>query len=69
VDLRDSIVQIKTPTMILYGAKDPVTPPAEAEFLRERIHGSAKIELEAAHLSNVEQPEDFTEAVNHFLSK
>jgi 3-oxoadipate enol-lactonase len=69
VDLRDSLAQIKTPTMILYGVKDPVTPPADAEFLRKRIHGSAKMELEAAHLSNVEQPEDFTEAVNHFLSK
>lgn len=69
VDLRDAVAQIKAPTLIVYGAKDPVTPPADAEFLRVRIHGSAKMELEAAHLSNVEQSDDFTEAVNYFLSQ
>jgi 3-oxoadipate enol-lactonase len=69
VDLRDAVAQIKTPTFIIYGAKDPVTPAADAEFLADRIQGSAKVALNAAHLSNVEQADAFTEAVSHFLSK
>ena len=69
MDQRDTVGRIKTPTLIIYGAQDPVTPPGDAEFLNERIHGSVKVELNAAHLSNVKQPDAFTEAVSYFLSK
>jgi 3-oxoadipate enol-lactonase len=69
MDMRESVAQIKAPTLVIYGAKDPVTPPADAEFLRERIPESSKMDLDAAHLSNVEQPDDFTEAVSNFLSQ
>ncbi len=68
IDLRDAVAQIKTPTLIIYGSKDPVTPVADAEFLGERIQESSKIELNAAHLSNVEQADAFTKAVSKFLS-
>jgi 3-oxoadipate enol-lactonase len=61
--------QIKTPCLIIYGAQDRVTPPEDAEFLQERIQGSVKVELNAAHLSNVEQPDAFTDAVSYFLRK
>jgi 3-oxoadipate enol-lactonase len=69
MDLRETVSQIKTPTLIIYGAQDPVTPPADAEFLNERIGGSVKLELNAAHLSNVEQPDAFTAAVSSFLTE
>jgi 3-oxoadipate enol-lactonase len=69
MDQRDAVAQIKLPTLIIYGGKDPVTPAADAQFLAERIPGAAKVELNAAHLSNVEQADAFTEAVRHFLSK
>ena len=69
MDQRDTVGQIKTPTLILYGAQDRVTPPQDAEFLQERIPGSVKVELNAAHLSNVEQPDAFTDAVSYFLRK
>jgi 3-oxoadipate enol-lactonase len=68
MDQRETVSQIKIPTLVIYGAKDPVTPPADAEFLNERISGSVKLELDAAHLSNVEQPDTFTAAVSSFLS-
>jgi 3-oxoadipate enol-lactonase len=68
MDLRDAVAQIQSPTLIIYGAKDPVTPPADAEFLAQHIQGSAKVELNAAHLSNVEQADAFTEAVSRFLA-
>jgi 3-oxoadipate enol-lactonase len=69
VDLRDAVAKIKTPTLIIYGGKDPVTLAADVEFLAERIQGAAKVELNAAHLSNVEQASAFTEAVSNFFSK
>ena len=69
MDQRDTVGQIKTPTLIIYGAQDRVTPPGDAEFLNERIQGSVKVELNAAHLSNVEQPDAFTDEVSSFLCK
>jgi 3-oxoadipate enol-lactonase len=69
MDQRDTVGQIKTPTLILYGAQDRVTPPEDAKFLQQRIQGSVKVELNAAHLSNVEQPDAFTDAVSSFLSE
>jgi 3-oxoadipate enol-lactonase len=69
MDQRETVSQIKTPTLIIYGAQDPVTPPVDAEFLNDRIGGSVKLELNAAHLSNVEQPDAFTAAVSSFLTE
>jgi 3-oxoadipate enol-lactonase len=69
MDQRDTVVRIKTPTLILYGAQDRVTPPEDAKFLQQRIQGSVKVELNAAHLSNVEQPDAFTDEVSSFLCK
>jgi 3-oxoadipate enol-lactonase len=69
MDQREAVAQIKVPTLVIYGGKDPATPPAEARFLVERIRGSQSVELNAAHLSNVEQADAFTEAVDDFLSK
>jgi 3-oxoadipate enol-lactonase len=69
VDLRDAVAQIKSPTLIIYGGKDPVIPIEDAQFLARNIQGAAIVELSAAHLSNVEQADAFTEAVSYFLSK
>ena len=40
VDLRDQIGGIDKPTLILAGADDQITPPADAEFIQGRIKGS-----------------------------
>ena len=69
MDQRDTIARIASPALIIYGAKDPVTPPSDAQFLNDHIVGSVKQELHAAHLSNVEQPDAFTAAVISFLSQ
>ena len=66
-DLRDAVSQIKSPTLVIYGGKDPVIPIADAQFLAKNIQGAAAIALNAAHLSNVEQADAFTEAVKNFL--
>jgi 3-oxoadipate enol-lactonase len=69
MDQRDTVAQIKAPTLVIYGGKDPVTPGSDAHFLKDRIPGAVEVELPAAHLSNVEQAEAFTEAVRQFLSR
>jgi len=68
MDMREMVARIETPTLVIYGASDPVIPLAEIDFLAHRIAGAKQVELEAAHLSNVEQPEAFTKAVTDFLS-
>jgi 3-oxoadipate enol-lactonase len=69
MDQRETIAQINAPTLVIYGRSDPVTPEADAQFLIDRIRGAVKIELAAAHLSNVEQADAFTEAVSNFLTR
>ena len=69
MDQRDAVSRIPVPGLIIYGGKDPVTPASDAEFLNTHIAGSAKVELNAAHLSNVEQPVAFTAAVTSFLTR
>ncbi|MBZ5549280.1 MAG: 3-oxoadipate enol-lactonase [Acidobacteriia bacterium] len=69
MDQREAVAQIKAPTLVIYGGSDPVTPASDAHFLKDRIPGAAEVELPAAHLSNVEQADAFTEAVRHFLSR
>jgi 3-oxoadipate enol-lactonase len=69
MDQREAVAQIKTPTLVIYGERDPVTLATDAHFLKDRIPGAAEVELPAAHLSNVEQADAFTEAVSYFLSR
>jgi len=69
MDQREAVAQIKAPTLVIYGGSDPVTPGSDAQFLTDRIRGAVKVELAAAHLSNVEQADAFTEAVSNFLAR
>ena len=69
MDQREEIARIKIPTLVIYGGRDPVIPIPDAEFLAERITGAEKLNLPAAHLSNIEQAGAFTEAVGNFLAR
>lgn len=69
MDQRDTVAQIKAPTLVIYGASDSVIPLPDAHFLAQQIKGAKKLELPAAHLSNVEQSDAFTQAVSNFLSQ
>ncbi len=66
-DLRHELGAIAAPTLVIAGAQDLATPVEYAEFMVECIPGSDLRVLDAAHLSNVEQPEDFGEALVDFL--
>ena len=54
---------------MIAGRQDTATPPADAKILVERIPGARLVELDAAHLSNLEAPQAFSEAVLSFISE
>jgi 3-oxoadipate enol-lactonase len=68
MDHRDILGQIKAPTLVIIGRHDPATTPEAGEFVRSHIPGAESAQLEAAHLSNIEQPREFIDAVLQFLS-
>jgi 3-oxoadipate enol-lactonase len=67
MDQRESLSAICTPTLVIGGLQDPATPPDKAEEIAEGVAGSRLVMLDAAHLSNIEQPEAFTAALLDFL--
>jgi 3-oxoadipate enol-lactonase len=67
MDQRETIRAIRAPTLVIGGAQDPATPLAKAQEIAEAIAGARLIVLDAAHLSNIEQPEAFTAALIEFL--
>ena len=67
MDFRASNPRIAKPTLVIVGKQDPATPPAWGEQISQQIKGAKLVELDAAHISNVEQPKAFTEAVLKFL--
>ena len=67
MDQRDSIRAIRTPTLVIIGANDPATTPEAGEAIHRAIAGSTVAVLDAAHISNVEQPVAFGDAVLRFL--
>src|SRR5882762_10352058 len=66
-DCREQLGKIGAPTLVITGAHDPATPAAEGRFLAAHIRGARYVELEAAHLSNIEDQERFTREVEAFL--
>lgn len=66
-DYREQLERIKVLTLVVCGSKDPVTTPEHGRFIQERIAGARLVELEAAHLSNVEAGDAFSRQVLNFL--
>ncbi len=67
MDLRATAALIDVPTLVIAGLQDPATPPEHAEFLAHNIAGAKLASLDAAHLSNVELPDQFNAALSDFL--
>jgi 3-oxoadipate enol-lactonase len=68
-DLRNQVASISLPTLVISATHDPAAPPTDGKFLAKEIKGARYAELDAAHLSNIEQPEKFTQEVSQFLQK
>jgi 3-oxoadipate enol-lactonase len=67
MDFSKSTPTITAPTMVIVGTKDPATLPEHGHEIAKMIKGAKVTSLEAAHLSNIEQPKAYTEAVLNFL--
>ena len=63
------LTQIACPTQIIVGELDQATPLADAKLMAEQIPGARLAVIPgSAHLSNLEQPEIFTQIVRSFAS-
>lgn len=67
MDQRESIKAIRNPVLVIIGTKDPATKPADGEAIVAAIPGARKCLLDAAHISNIEQAEQFGAEVDAFL--
>lgn len=67
MDQRALLSRISVPTLVIGGLHDPATPIAKSHELASGVAGAKLVELDAAHLSNVEQPGAFTAALLSFL--
>ncbi len=69
-NLTDRLPEITVPTMIVVGSDDLVTTVAMAEVLHRGVADSELVILsDAAHLSNLDQPDGFNMTVLGFLAR
>lgn len=68
MDMRPILPLIAAPTLIIGGKYDPATPPEHSNEMAAGIPNAQCVMLEAAHLSNVEKPSEFTAAMLGFLT-
>jgi len=66
-DLRDAIGAIQCPVLAVAGRADEPTPVEALQLIHDRIAGSRLVLLDAAHLSNVEQHQEFNLEIIEFL--
>lgn len=69
MDQRQNLQNVKVPALVLVGIHDPATLPADGQFLAKHIPGASYVELNAAHLSNIEAQDDFNTRVVNFLQQ
>jgi 3-oxoadipate enol-lactonase len=67
-DAREKLAGIRTPTLVIAGIHDPSTPAAEGRWIADQISVSTYVELDAAHLSNIEARDNFTAEISKFLA-
>lgn len=67
-DQTSFLSRIIAPTLVLVGSEDAITPVADAELIHREIGGSRlRIIENAGHVSNMEQPEAFNQALLKFV--
>jgi 3-oxoadipate enol-lactonase len=66
-DAREAVAAINVPTLVIAGAHDAATTPADGRYLAGHIAGARYVELNAAHLSNIETSDRFNTELSAFL--
>lgn len=69
-DMRDTISLINTPSLVLCGSEDKLTPPKYAEFLHRSL-SNAQLELvaNAGHMLMLEKPLEINESIRNFVKE
>jgi 3-oxoadipate enol-lactonase len=68
-DQAERAAAIRTPTLILVGDQDAITPPLLSEELAELIpHAQLEVIEGASHLANLDKIAEFNRAIEDFLS-
>jgi 3-oxoadipate enol-lactonase len=67
MDHRALLPKITAPTLVIAGRHDPATPLEANEYIKNQIPGAKLAVLDAAHMSNIEQRDGYTNAVLGFL--
>jgi len=63
-----TLAQISCPTLVVVGAEDTLTPPADAEKMAAAVKGAKLVQIPGAgHLANIETPEALNKALLDFL--
>jgi 3-oxoadipate enol-lactonase len=69
-DTTESLSKINVPTLILVGEHDTLTPVSAAKSMNDKIPRSElHVISSAAHLSNLENPEEFNKHLSGFLRR
>lgn len=66
-DLRDCLPGVRSPVLVIAGTHDLATTPEQGRQVADAIPGAGLALLDAAHLSNWEQPQAFTALMREFL--
>lgn len=64
----DRLADIKIPVLVIVGAQDTPFIQGAADYMAEHIPSAKKVKMEdAAHLPNLDRPEEFQRIVSDFL--
>lgn len=67
LDYVDRLARITLPTLFVAGTHDQGAPAAVMRDMHAAVPGSRYVELDAAHVSNLERPQEFNRALDEFL--
>ena len=67
MDHRPLLPKISAPTLVIAGRHDPATTLEAGEYIKQHIPGATIAVLEAAHISNMEQPKTYADTMLGFL--
>jgi pimeloyl-ACP methyl ester carboxylesterase len=68
-DSTPTLATIGCPTIVVVGAEDTLTPPAEAEKMAAGIKGARLVRIPGAgHLPNIENPAEFDRVLLEFVA-
>jgi 3-oxoadipate enol-lactonase len=67
MDHRPLLPKIMAPTLVIAGRHDPATTLEAGEYVKDHVPGARIAVLDAAHISNLEQPQIYSDTVLGFL--